>query len=68
MYTDDNYKFSAYSALLNMAGAYAKENTNDETLNLGGILTYICIWSGHASAAIISTSFHLEFLSYQIVF
>ena len=31
---------------------------NPETLILGGILTKICIWSGHTSPSIISTPFH----------
>src|SRR5690625_5129308 len=33
---------------------------NDDIHNFGGMLTYICIWSGHASAFIISTSFLLH--------
>ena len=31
---------------------------NPETLILGGMLTNICMWSGHTSPSIISTPFH----------
>lgn len=33
---------------------------NPETLILGGILTSICMWSGHTSPSIISTPFHWQ--------
>lgn len=34
---------------------------NEDTLNFSGIITYICIWSGHTSTLIASTSFLLNF-------